>query len=220
MTSRNSLKRRIRARMSKFGESYSTARRAVLAAGLPLKQSASSLTVTLAQPKTRSGSLIEDVTKLFDDERSIPKCDVLVLPELIGNDSTPSTYEHTVCSLAQEHDCYVVGGSCYFPGTDGVVNSGVVIDPKGKLVCRYEKIRPYGTENHAGVSGGTVVGSFEIGGRTFSVLICSDLWFSENLASLDNDPDVLLIPSFSITQRGEPAKARRLWEHMLVSRAV
>ena len=220
MTSHNSLKRRVRARMSKSGESYSTARRAVLAAGLlePEKR-VSSLTVVLTQPKTRSGNLIADVSALFEHAKNVPKCDVLVLPELIGNDSDQSTYEQTIRSLAREHHCHVVGGTCYLPGKDGVVNSGIVVDPRGELVCRYEKIRPYGSENHTGVLGGTEVGSFELGGRTFSVLVCSDLWFSENVASLADKPDVFLIPSFSITQRGEPAKARRLWEHMLVSRA-
>ena len=219
MTARNSLKRRVRARMSETGETYSTARRAILATAHPSSPpDAASLTVVLAQPTARSGDLEQDIQTLFGDN-AVPDCDVLVLPELIGGESDVTRYENVIRSLARENDCHVVGGSCYRPGTEGVVNAGIVVDQKGSLVCSYEKLRPYGSENEAGVSAGTDVGQFELEGRSFAVLICSDVWFSETVSSLDCEPDTLLIPSFSITQRGEPKKARQLWRHMLVARA-
>lgn len=220
MTSRNSLKRRIRARMSRTGESYSTARARVLAAGTlaGTPDLAASLTIALAQPPARSGDLAQDLAGLLA-EGPVPQCDVLVLPELIGGHSAPSDYERVIAALARKHRCHVVGGSCYAATTAGTVNRGIVMAADGHKVASYEKSRPYGSENQTGIAAGSAVGSFEVAGRTITVLICSDLWFSENVSSLSPHPDVLLIPSFSITQREEPGKARRLWEHMLVSRA-
>lgn len=219
MTTRNSLKRRVRARMARTGESYSAARR-VLLGSTPTNQSssASSLTVALAQPHNRTGELDQDLDSLFRGE-VIPDCDVLVLPELIGGHNDPEKYQEAMRVLAKKSDCYVVGGSCYVPGDDGLLNAGIVVDASGAVVSEYEKIRPYGSENSSGITGGTKVGKFELAGRAFAVLICSDLWFSKTFTSLDFEPDTLLIPAFSITQRGGPNKARELWKHMLVSRA-
>ena len=219
MTARNSIKRRIRARMSKTGESYSTARRAILRASSQEDVStAMSMNIVLAQPPRRTGDLEQDIETMFVGDTN-PLCDLLVLPELIGANSEPDQYTRTIRSLARRFGCYVVGGSSYRPGSDGVVNAGIVVDSQGQTVTRYEKLRPYGSEIDAGISSGTKIGQFDLRGRSFAVMICSDLWFSETIASLGCHPDVLLIPSFSITQRGDPEKARQLWKHMLVARA-
>jgi predicted amidohydrolase len=162
--------------------------------------------------------LAQDVNDLFEQE-TVPDCDVLVLPELIGGNADPEEYESTVCELAERYRCYIVGGSCYVPRAGGLINAGIVADGRGTIVTRYEKIRPYGSEVCAGVGQGRATGTFVLDGRRISVLICSDLWFSQTLTSLTFDPEAVIIPSFSITQRGDPSKPRELWRHMLVARA-
>ncbi|MGI9326335.1 MAG: carbon-nitrogen hydrolase family protein [Pseudomonadales bacterium] len=142
-----------------------------------------------------------------------------MLPELIGGNAEPAHYKKSIRKIATDNRCYVIGGSCYISTPDGRVNSGIVVDSEGSVVCGYDKIRPYGSENQSGVAGGSNIGQFELAGRVVTVLICSDLWFSDTFATLGNESDILLIPSFSITQRGDPRKARDLWKHMIVSRA-
>jgi predicted amidohydrolase len=217
MTVRNSLKRRIRARMERTGDSYSRAREIVLR-GTHDPKAADSLTVVLSQPDSRTGMLAEDLSVLFDSQR-VPDCDILVLPELIGGKADPSAYEDAIRGLARQHACYVIGGSCYVFRNGGLLNAGIVVDRKGHVVTHYEKLRPYGSEVDAGVGEGSTIGQFVLEGRRVSVLICSDLWFSQTLTSLDDDPEVVIIPSFSITQRDDPTKPRELWKHMLIARA-
>lgn len=180
---------------------------------------ARSLSVVVTQPRFRSGDCATDVARLFDDGPSPPSCDVLVLPELIGGDSHVDEYLAVLRSLAQRFACTVVGGSCYAHRGDARLNTGYVVADDGRVLCQYDKRRPYGVENDAGVGEGSAIGQFEIGGRRVAVLICSDLWFSRSIFAIDGEPDMLLIPSFSITQRGRPNKARALWQHMAVARA-
>ncbi|MBV7331415.1 hypothetical protein KFU94_24895 [Chloroflexi bacterium TSY] len=95
----------------------------------------------------------------------------------------------------------------------------VVASPTGDIVARYEKSRPYGSELDREIEGGTTWGHFCLHGRSVLVLICADLWFSALFRQLETLPDVVLIPSFSVTQKPDPAPARNLWKHMAVSRA-
>lgn len=162
--------------------------------------------------------MADDLAALFATQK-VPDCDILVLPELIGGRAYPAEYEGTICDLARRYHCYVVGGSCYVVRNSRLLNAGAVSDPTGYLVARYEKLRPYGSEAEAGVCAGSAIGHFVVEGRKISVLICSDLWFSQTLTSLDSDPEVVIIPSFSITQRDDPRKPRELWKHMLIARA-
>lgn len=174
--------------------------------------------ILLTQPATRSGDMKVDIEELLAGE-TVPECDVAVLPELIGSTASTEEYEQRVIDLAQKWDCHVVGGSHYLALEHGLVNSGVVSDSDGNIVTRYQKTRPYGSEIGSGVVLGDTSGLFELKGRKIAVLICSDVWFSESFSELIANPDVILIPSFSITQRGHPDKARELWKHMTVSRA-
>lgn len=223
MTARNTLKRLIRARMQKTDESYSTARQIILQNAEShtfgdAETAIDKLRVTLAQPSSRTGDFEIDIDALFDGQ-DFPDCDVLVLPELIGGTADSKLYESLIRDLATRLKCHVVGGSCYIPSDQALINSGIVINERGVIVSRYEKVRPYGSELETGVAAGKKFGRFNIGGRWFAVLICSDLWFSDSLSGLNERPDTLLIPSFSITQRDNPKKARELWKHMLISRA-
>jgi len=173
--------------------------------------------ILLTQPEMRSGDMRRDIADLISGTE-VPECDIAVLPELIGSTAVTEDYESQISDLARSWSCYVVGGSHYLPMDHGLVNSGVVAAPDGTIVTRYQKTRPYGSEINSGVVLGDTSGHFEVDGRQVAVLICSDVWFSESFSELSANPDVILIPSFSITQRGSPNKARELWNHVTVSR--
>src|SRR5262249_6409354 len=87
------------------------------------------------------------------------------------------------------------------------------------IIAHYEKHRPYGSELAHGIVGGHTWGQFSLHGRHCVVLICFDLWFSASFHQLGRLPDVVLTPSFSVSQKASPRPAQTLWKHMTVARA-
>lgn len=162
----------------------------------------------------------EHVRRLVEDVPSFDPNDVLLLPELIGGESDRTEYDNFASYLARGLACYVVAGSHYEQRGATRINCGAVADPNGKIICRYEKLRPYGVESKLGVVPGSVTGQFEIDGYRVIVLICADFWYSEVfLSRLKLRPDIILVPTFSISSRATPRAARSLWKSMAVSRA-
>ena len=163
----------------------------------------------------------ERVSRLLDGVRSgFSPGDVLVLPELVGGESGRSEYEAFTTELACRLGCYVVAGSHHEKRKGKRINCGVVADPGGKIISRYEKFRPYGIESKFGIAPGSITGRFEVGGCRVLVLICADFWYSEFfLSRLKPRPDLILVPTFSISLRASPRAARSLWRSMAVSRA-
>jgi len=179
--------------------------------------------IVLSQPISRSENIdqnFETVLTAADQmEDTLAGADMLVLPELIGATSSAEDYENWVKLVAETLNCCVVGGSHHERGGTSVLNCGIVVNAEGAVIARYDKHRPYGAERDRGVAGGTTWGQFTLDGRYFLVLICSDFWYSASFFGLDKSPDVVLTPSFSVTQKPDPAASRNLWKHMAVSRA-
>ena len=157
-------------------------------------------------------------------ERCLPTdvshSDVLLLPELFGGAVDSRSYEARLQRFAAEVGCHVVSGSHHAPTGDDLTNAGSIIDPSGDVVDRYGKRRPYGSEQHTVTADWeTGPGRLRIDGREVVVVVCADFWFSEFLHELDPEPDVMLVPAFSISQKPTPDHARSLWTHMTASRA-
>jgi len=151
---------------------------------------------------------------------SFSREDVLLLPELIGGDVGRREYEGFASSLAGELGCHVVAGSHHEEKRGRRLNCGVVADPRGAILTRYEKLRPYGIESKLGIAPGHSIGRFDVGRCHVLVLVCADFWYSAVLLSrLTPRPDLILIPTFSISRRASPSIARSLWRSMAISRA-
>lgn len=145
--------------------------------------------------------------------------DLVVLPELIGAESSRAEYEMLVSRLAVRLGCHVVGGS-HHRWSDGVLtNCGAVANAGGEIILTFEKQHPYGSEVALGVSGGSALASFAVAGRRVLPVICSDVWFSELFLDDCVLPDLMVVPTFSISQRPAPDSAQALWSHMAVARA-
>ena len=179
--------------------------------------------LVLTQPVSHSEDINQNSETILHAagkaEETIVGADVFVLPELIGASSSAEQYERWVQTIARTLGCVVVGGSHHERRGNSLVNCGVVATPAGDVVARYDKHRPYGSELDRGIVGGHTCGQFSLHGRHFLVLICSDLWFSASFYQLGRLPDVVLTPSFSVSQKASPTSAQHLWKHMTVSRA-
>lgn len=146
--------------------------------------------------------------------------DILVLPELIGAESPRAQYEGFASNLARTLGCYIVAGSHYDTRRGRQVNNGAVADPAGTIIARYEKLWPEAIELKMGVVPGTSSDHFEVAGCRVMVLICADFWYSTVILSrLNPRPDVILVPTFSVSFRNSPLAARSLWRSMAISRA-
>ncbi|MFC1532703.1 carbon-nitrogen hydrolase family protein [Thermodesulfobacteriota bacterium] len=179
--------------------------------------------LVLAQPINRSKDINQNFEMILysasQAEDTLEGTDILVLPELIGATSSMEKYENWVKTTAKTLKCTVVGGSHHEQREKGVFNCGVVASSEGKTVARYDKHRPYGSEFNSGIIGGTTWGQFSLNGRQFVILICSDLWYSSLFHHLEIPPDVVLTPTFSVTQKPRPTAGQNLWQFMAVSRA-
>ncbi|HEX4338478.1 MAG TPA: carbon-nitrogen hydrolase family protein [Polyangiaceae bacterium] len=144
--------------------------------------------------------------------------DIVLLPEHFDLRPWREEYEAGVSALARRLGCHVVGGSHHEEREGGRVNSGVVANPRGTIVSRYEKVRPYATERER-VQEGNAFGELTIAGRSVLVLICADFWFSDLFARAAALPDVVLVPALSVTRKPTPHYSRALWQHLAVARA-
>ena len=145
--------------------------------------------------------------------------DLLVLPEHLGADLDRTRYVVAVRLLARRLGVWVVGGSHHRRRREGLLNCGVVVDPRGDVVAEYHKRNPYRFERGIGVSAGDRSGVFDADGVRVAVLVCADFFFSELLHKLDGPVDLIAVPAFSLTRAPRPAPARTIWRHMSVSRA-
>jgi predicted amidohydrolase len=159
------------------------------------------------------------IRSCLDGERlEITHSDLLLLPERFHLEPSRERYERDVSELARDYGCHVVGGS-HHEQRDGIaVNSGVVVDPGGNVIGRYEKLRPYATERLL-VKSGKNLGEIVIAGRRVLVVVCADFWFSDVFERSAELPDLVVVPALSVTRKPSPEYSRELWRHLAIARA-
>ena len=91
--------------------------------------------------------------------------------------------------------------------------------PDGSVQAEYEKQKPIAVESVLGIVPGVTGGSFRFGGHNALALICADFCYSKCYTGLPTDPDLVVVPTFSLSQRSSPRAAKAWWFHMAVSRA-
>jgi predicted amidohydrolase len=144
--------------------------------------------------------------------------DVVLLPEHYAATPVRSEYDAAVTELARNLGCHVVGGSHHEDRDGARVNTGAVVDSKGTLLGRYEKLRPY-AEERSRVREGRGFGEFTVGERRLLILVCADFWFSDVFYRAAALPDLILVPAFSVSRKPTPDYSRTLWRHLAVTRA-
>jgi len=99
-------------------------------------------------------------------------------------------------AAAAKHNVWLIPGSMYQKTEDGrILNTSVVINPKGEVVKTYSKMFPF-LPYEVGVSAGTEFCIFDVPdvGR-FGLSICYDVWFPETTRQLTSQGvEVLLLP--------------------------
>ena len=178
--------------------------------------------LVLVEPALSVANADENVAKigtlLAPLAGSLAPDDIVLLPEHYAATPTRSEYDSAVTALATMLGCHVVGGSHHEDRDGTLVNTGAIVDSKGTLLGRYEKLRPYAAERSR-VREGRGLGEFAVGGRRLLVLVCADFWFSDVFYRAAALPDLILVPAFSVSRKPTPDYSRTLWRHLAVTRA-
>jgi predicted amidohydrolase len=157
--------------------------------------------------------------ELIERKRNVVSSDdVLLLPEGFMFDEDPESYRTAVSKIARLVGCTVIGGSHHELVAGKRMNKGCIIDPKGNEIGEYSKLRPYFAEQENIIPGNTI-GEFQINGKNFLILICADFWYSDLILSAAKLPDVILVPSLSVSRKPTPEYSRSLWKNLAISRA-
>ena len=144
---------------------------------------------------------LERLTKRF------PWVDMVVIGELaaFGADpenaqTLPGETEKLFCTLARDHNIWLLPGTVFERDGDRVYNTASVIKPQGEVVGRHRKIYPW-CPYEKGVTAGDELLTFDVPGvGRFGVLICFDQWFPENTRSLAwQGAEVILCPTMTGT---------------------
>lgn len=143
---------------------------------------------------------------------------VVLLPERFHLGSSPDAYARDLERLARQLGAIVVGGSHYEARGAERINTGLVVDGEGRVLARYDKLRPYSAEQHW-VSPGERLGELVLAGRRALVLVCADFWFSDLFARAESFPELVLAPALSVTRKPTPDYSRALWRHLAIARA-
>jgi len=144
--------------------------------------------------------------------------DVVLLPEHIVDELPRAPYATAVCDLARRLGCHVVGGSHHEQSGEARVNAGIVSDARGQVIAEYEKLRPYADERRR-VESGNTLGEVSIAGRRILILVCADFWFSDVFQRVQQLPDLVLVPAYSVSRKPKPDYSRELWRHLAIARA-
>jgi predicted amidohydrolase len=113
----------------------------------------------------------------------------------------PNEVEAEFCRLAKHHNIWLIPGTMFQKKDAGAIyNTASVINPKGEVVGRYDKMFPF-YPYEVGVTGGDEFLIFDVPevGR-FGITICYDMWFPETSRTLAvNGVEVILHPTLTAT---------------------
>jgi predicted amidohydrolase len=121
-------------------------------------------------------------------------------PLLYHAQEFPNNAEKEFQEMAKKYDIWLIPGSMFRKESDKVYNTATVINPKGEVVGRYDKLFPF-YPYEVGVTGGSeflIWDVPEVG--KFGITICYDMWFPETSRTLAvQGVEVLIHPTLTGT---------------------
>ncbi|MDX2479541.1 MAG: carbon-nitrogen hydrolase family protein [Desulfuromusa sp.] len=155
-----------------------------------------------------NGDNLDHMTKQIDQVmKRYPWVQLIMFGELCVSGTSinsaqpmPGSIENHFCSVAKNHNIWLIPGSMYEIADDKIYNTAPVINPEGEVVTRHRKLYPF-DPYEKGVAGGQQHTVFDIPdvGR-FGVSICYDMWFPETVRALAYlGAEVILHPTLTGT---------------------
>lgn len=163
---------------------------------------------------------------LPSDTKNMP--DIIVLPEVWTTGWYPELFKDSVdlfdeteeflSKIAQKYYVNIIGGSYIRGDKDLIKNTCPVINRKGQLVARYDKIHLYSPDGEAKyVKEGSKPVIVNLEGLKIGLSICYDIRFPELFRSYINTP---FAPELLINMSAWPLSRKEQYTIMASSRAV
>jgi predicted amidohydrolase len=142
--------------------------------------------------------------------------DFVILPEYYNvnpirrdtpkNSSEAPGYLKYCKILSERLETVLIAGTTITVNAGQFYNTCIIYD-HGHPVGSYHKINPTENERKHGITPGTDISLFEMGGIRISTLICADVLNSGNFARLRKlEPDITFIPTTSPLKPNEPLR--------------
>ena len=180
------------------------------------------MNLILLQPTLRAGDTNHNFDTiealLANTQEPIAAEDIVVLPEHFTSSGDPGGYAEYLQELWCIAGCAIVGGSHHRTVGGKRMNVGAVLNEHGREAGNYSKLRPYSSEREK-VTPGDALGEFRINGRNLLIVVCADFWYSDIILQTKTLPDMILVPSFSVSRKPSAEYSRSLWRHLAVTRA-
>ncbi len=150
--------------------------------------------------------------------------DIAVFPEYCWGNCDEDFVISEIKSL-QKHKFFkfpVIFGTIARENVDGTItNSAIIVlnNDNIKYIDKISVLKP--EQNSRGVRTGTNTGIIKTKKINFSVVICADLWNFEMVKSItiDQNADLLIVPSFTAVQKGYGEYAREQWYSLAITRS-
>jgi predicted amidohydrolase len=139
--------------------------------------------------------------------RRCPWLTMVVLGELAIHGASPEKAEKAggatevrLQALAAETGLWIIPGSLYEDRDGQVFNTTPIIDPRGQIVARYDKMFPFLPYEKGVASGNNYVVVDVPGIGKIGVVICYDIWFPELVRTLAAmGAEVIIVPTMTNT---------------------
>ena len=156
-------------------------------------------------------------------------CDLtfICLPEYaLGNKTTYSEdtflkLKEKISLFAKERKCTIIAGSYAHFEHNKWYNRSLIFNTKGNISYHYDKNHPFNFELLNGITPGSNKDVFVIDGLKVKLLICSDLWFPEEIRNLLNEGiDVVIVPAMAVVRNNNLVDyGKSLWHSLALTRS-
>jgi predicted amidohydrolase len=127
-----------------------------------------------------------------------------------------------ISKFTKKYNVNLIGGSFAYKDTNGYKNRSLVWNNRGNNVASYDKKHLFNFEKKANFLPGTQAGLVQVqNDLKLKVLICSDLWFPEEVRlHLNDDINFVIVPAMSVVpEHNKIPYGRWLWHSLAITRA-
>lgn len=167
------------------------------------------------------------ITKYLEKNRHIESETFITLPEYaLGNKSTydQELLEKTkdlISKFVEEHNVSIVAGSHAQKEGELWYNRAWLFDSESQKIQTYDKKHLFNFELKNDITPGSTKGIFTVGKLKVKILICSDLWFPEEIRSaMEEKIDLIIVPAMAVVQSNQYVDyGKTLWHSLAQTRS-
>ena len=194
--------------------------------------SSDEIRVITLQPKIELHNLrknLKNYNNLIQEKLDkIDNIDIICFPEywngLRINSSSDNTFLTSIAFLkdvAQTYSAWIVGGSLITEEENEFYNRSFLINPKGKIIGKYDKNRLFGYEKTQEITSGKSQLKWNVGNFRVGIRICNDLW-NLNLTQdlISKEIDICFVPALTVvSEEALTSYGQYIWHNLAFIRA-